>query len=191
MADQRTANVYSQALFEAAEDAGSLAATSADLAAFVEAMQRSRELTAVLYNPQISSIQKKRIVKDLTAGGDRIFVNGINLLIDKRHPDLIPEVYDGFTRLLQKKNKVVEVEIVSAIELPEETKAKIRDRIAAATGKQIDMKAIVREDVVGGLILRIGDIIVDGSLKAKLQQLHNRLARATIVGSEDSFETAS
>ncbi len=178
MADSRIANVYARALFAAAEDAGTLGATGADLAAFVDAMRGSRDLTAVLYNPKISSLKKKQIVAELTEGGDRIFVNGLNLLIDKRHADLIPDVQEGFARLLREANKVVEVEIVSAVELPEETRAKIRRRIEEATRKKIEMNATVSKDIVGGLILRIGDVIVDGSLKAKLAQLRARLVQA-------------
>jgi F-type H+-transporting ATPase subunit delta len=173
-----TANVYARALFEAARDAGTLAATGADLSAFVEAMRGSRELTAVLYNPQISSVQKKQIVAELTAGGDRMFVNGLDLLIDKRHAGLIADVHDSFQRLLREEQQIMEVEITTAVELPEETKAKIRIRIEEATRKKIEIKETVREDIIGGLILRIGDVIVDGSLKAKLGQLRNRLVQA-------------
>lgn len=177
MGEQATANVYARALFEAARDAGTLAATGADLSAFVEAMRGSRELTAVLYNPMINSGQKKQIVAELTAGGDHMFVNGLNLLIDKRHADLIADVHDAFQRLLKKEQQIMEVEITTAVELPEETKAKIRSRIEAATHTKIEIMETVREDIIGGLILRIGDVIVDASLKAKLGQL-----RAILTG---------
>ncbi len=178
MADTRIANVYARALFEAAEDAGTLEATGADLAAFVAAMRGSRDLTAVLYNPKISSGKKKQIVAELTEDGDRIFINGLNLLMDKLHADLIPDVQAGFAGLLRKANKVIEVEIVSAVDLPEGTRAKIRSRIEAATGKKIEMKATVSKDIIGGLILKVGDLIVDDSLKAKLAQLRGRLVQA-------------
>ncbi len=178
MADTRIANVYARALFEAAQDAGTLEATGADLSAFVAAMRGSRELTAALYNPMISSQKKKQIVAALTEAGDRIFINGLNLLIDKRHADLIADVQEGFARLLREANRIVEVEIVSAVELPEETRARIRSRIEAATRKKIEMKATVSKDIVGGLILKVGDVIVDGSLKARLSQLRARLVQA-------------
>lgn len=187
---QKIANVYAQALFEAAEDAGTLDATGADLANFVAAMQESKELTAVMYNPKIDSDTKKQIVSDLTEGGDKIFVNGLKLLIDKLHSNLIIDTNDRYQELVKKNNKVVEVEITSAVELDEETRERIRKQIEETTRMKAEIKETVSEDIIGGLVLRFGDVIVDGSLKAKLNQLRGRLAQANL-GSEDSFETAS
>ena len=183
MGESNITNVYAQALFEAARDAGTLEATAADLTAFTEAMRDSRELTAVMFNPRIDSATKKKVVAELTEGGDRIFVNGINLIIDKRHADLLFDVQEQFQRLLQKEQQVVEVEITSAVELPEETRAGIRKRIEDAIGSKVDIEETVSADIIGGLVLRFGDVIVDSSLKAKLDQLRSRLAQANI-GSE-------
>ncbi len=178
MGESQISNVYARALFEAARDSGTLDATGADLASFVNAMKESRELTAVLYNPKIDSATKKKIVLDVTAGADQIFQNGIKLMIDKRHSDLIMEMQQQFERLLKQANKVVEVQITSAIELPEETRAKIRRKIEESTGKQVEFSETVDQNILGGLVLRFGDLIVDGSLKAKLEQLRARLAQA-------------
>ncbi len=183
MGESKISNVYAQALFEASRDANTLEATATDLAAFTEAMHASRELTAVMYNPRINSATKKNVVAELTQGGDRIFVNGINLLIDKRHSDLLFDLQEQFQRLMQKERQVVEVEVTSAIELSEETKAGIRKRIEDAIGKKVDIKETIRADILGGLVLRFGDVIVDSSLQAKLEQLRVRLAQANI-GSE-------
>ncbi len=190
MAESEIAAVYARALFEAAEDAGTLESTAADLAAFAEAMRASKELTAVMRNPQVDSAVKKKIVAELTEGGDEIFVNGLKLLIDKLHADLVPEVNERFQELFREQQGVIEVEVTSAVELDEKTREGIRKRIEQATSKQVEMKESVREDIIGGLVLRFGAIIVDGSLRAKLEQLRARLAQAKI-GSEDSFETAS
>ncbi|MHB1324690.1 MAG: ATP synthase F1 subunit delta [Thermoleophilia bacterium] len=183
MGKQQISNVYARALFEAARDAGSLETTGADLLSFSEAMHASRELTAVMFNPRIDSATKKNVVAQLTEGGDRIFVNGIKLLIDKRHSDLLFEMNAQFRRLLKKEQRVVEVEVTSAIELSEATRANIRKQIEEATGKKVEIKETIRENILGGLVLRFGDVIVDASLQAKLEQLRGRLAQANI-GSE-------
>jgi len=180
---QQISNVYARALFEAARDAGTLDATAADLASFAGAMHASRELTAVMYNPRIDSATKKKVVAQLTEGGDRIFVNGVNLLIDKRHSDLLFDLQEQFQKLLKKEQGVVEVEVTSAVELPDETRAGIRKRIEEATGKTVEIRETIREDILGGLVLRFGDVIVDASLQAKFEQLRGRLAQANI-GSE-------
>jgi len=183
LAESNIANVYAQALFEAARGAGTLEATAADLESFAGAMRESRELTAVMFNPRIDSATKKDVIGQLTEGGDRIFVNGVKLLIDKRHADLVFAVQERFHKLLKDEQDVVEVEITSAIELPEETRAGIRQRIEASIGKKVDIKETVRADIIGGLVLRFGDVIVDGSLKARLAQLRARLVQANL-GSE-------
>ncbi len=190
MGEQQITNVYARALFEAARDADTLDATGADLTAFVEGMRQSKELTAVMYNPKIDSATKKKIVAELTAGADRIFVNGLNVLIDKLHSDLVFGLNDQFQKLVKREHKIMEVEITSAVELEEETKAKIRERIEQTTHQKVEFMETVEEDIIGGLVLRFGDVIVDGSLKARLDQLHARLTQANL-GSEDSFETAS
>lgn len=178
MGETQITNVYARALFEAARDAGTLESTGGDLASFVAAMQESKELTAVLYNPRIDSATKKKIVAEITAGADQIFKNGINLMIDKRHLDLIIDLHGQFQKLLRQEKRLVEVEIVSAVELPEETRAGIRKRIEESTGKQVEIREKVDEGILGGLVLRFGDVIVDGSLKAKLMQLRARLVQA-------------
>ena len=189
MGEEQITNVYARALFEAARDAGTLEITGSDLAAFTAAMRESKDLRAVLFNPRIDTKIKKKIVGEITEGGDRIFVNGLNLLIDKRHAGLIIDLGDEFQRLLQREHRVIEVEVTSAIELPEETREKIKKRIEEATEQRVEIKETVREDIIGGLVLRFGDVIVDGSLKSKLSQLRGRLAQANL--GSDSFETAS
>ena len=178
MGESKITNVYARALFEAARDAGTLEATGTDLASFVGAMRESKDLTAVLFNPRIDSATKKKIVAELSEGADRIFANGINLMVDKRHSDLILDLDDQFQRLLKKEKQLVEVEITTALALPEVTRASIRKRIEDSTGMKVEITETVDEGIIGGLVLRFGDLIVDGSLKAKLAQLRARLVQA-------------
>lgn len=190
MGEQQVTNVYALALFEAARDAGTLDATGADLDAFATAMREAKDLTAILYNPRVDARVKKEIVSDLTAGGDRLFVSGVKLLIDKGHSPLLLDFNDQFQKLVKREQGLIEVEITSAVELPEEARARIRKRIEDATGKNVAVTETVDADIIGGLVLRFGDIIVDGSLKSRLEQLRARLAQANL-GSDSSFETAS
>ncbi|RJQ46582.1 MAG: ATP synthase F1 subunit delta [Gaiellales bacterium] len=190
MGEQQVTNVYAQALFEAAREAGTLDSTGADLDSFASAMREAKDLTAVLYNPRVGADVKKRIVSDLAAGGDRLFVNGVKLLIDKGHATLLIDFNDRFQKLVKKEQGLIEVEVTSAFELPEEARAKIRKRIEGATSKKVEITETIDEGIIGGLVLRFGDIIVDGSLKSRLEQLRSRLVQANL-GSDNSFETAS
>lgn len=178
MGESKITNVYARAFFEAAREAGTVEATGADLATFVAGMRESKELTAVLYNPKVDAETKKKIIGQLSGDADRIFRNGVNLMIDKRHADLIVDLDQQYQRLLRLEKKLVEVEITTAIELPETTRAAIRKRIEDASGRTVEISEKVDEKIIGGLVLRFGDLIVDGSLKAKLSQLRARLAQA-------------
>ncbi|MHB0914191.1 MAG: ATP synthase F1 subunit delta [Thermoleophilia bacterium] len=190
MGEQQVTNVYAQALFEAARDAGTLNGTGADLESFVSAMREAKDLTAILYNPRVGANVKKNIVSELTAGADQVFMNSVKLLIDKGHASLLMDFNDRFQKLVKKEQGLIEVEITSAIELPEEARAKIRKRIEDATSRKVEVSEIIDENIIGGLVLRFGDIIVDGSLKSRLEQLRARLVQANL-GSDSSFETAS
>jgi F-type H+-transporting ATPase subunit delta len=190
LGEQQVTNVYAQALFEAALEAGTLDATGADLEAFASAMRDAIDLTAVLYNPRVDAKVKKQIVSDLAAEGDALFVNGVKLLIDKGHAPLLLDFNDQFQKLVKKEQGLIEVEITSAVELPEEARAKIRKRIEDATSKKVEINETIDEGIIGGIVLRFGDIIVDSSLKSKLEQLRARLVQSNL-GSDSSFETAS
>ena len=190
MGEQQVTNVYAQALFEAAREAGTLDTTGADLDSFVSAMHEAKDLTAVLYNPRIDSKVKKQIVSQLAEGADKLCMNGVKLLIDKGHAPLLIDLNDQFQKLVKKELGLIEVEVTSAVELPEEARAKIRKRIEDATSKKVEITETVDESIIGGLVLRFGDIIVDSSLKSRLEQLRSRLVQANI-GSDSSFETAS
>ena len=90
-------------------------------------------------------------------------------------------------RDVEKESGVVEVEVTSAIELPEETRSTIRRRIEKATGGKVKMKETVHEGIVGGLVLRLGDVIVDGSLRSRLRQLKDRLREAAPAAGREGY----
>lgn len=183
MAEQSVVRVYARALLEAAREAGTLDATRNDLETFVEAMRETPELAAVLLNPRVEAATKKRVVAELTAGGERIFVNFLNLLIDRRRAGILVDLQQWFEKLVERERGVLEVEVTSAIELPEETRSKIRRRIEKASGGTVNIREVVREEIIGGLILRLGDLIVDGSLRSRLGQLKGKLMEAAPAAS--------
>ena len=185
--DQHAARIYAQALLKAAREAGTLDATRSDLEAFTGAMKETPELAVALFNPKIDTATKKQVVGELTAGGDRIFVNFIKLLIDKRRTLILFDLAQWFGKLVEKESGVVEVEVTSAIELPEETRSTIRRRIEKATGGKVKMKETVHEGIVGGLVLRLGDVIVDGSLRSRLRQLKDRLREAAPAAGREGY----
>ena len=178
MSDGQIARVYARALFDAAGEAGSVERSGADLRAFAAALEASPELANVVFNPQIEPQAKRRVVTRLTQDSDRLTAGTILLLLDKGRVTLVGEVADGYDDLAAAAAKVVDVEVTTAVPVAGDVDDEIRARVQKATGLEARISKRVDPSILGGLVLRIGDVIVDGSLRGRLGQLATRLNEA-------------
>lgn len=188
MNGQRKAAIYAESLFQAARDAGTLAETGADLAAFTEAMRRSPDLKAILLNPRIDSRAKKKAVAEIAAGADRLFLNALNLLTDKRVVAIIFDLERRYQELLKRQQGIVGIEVTSAMTLDEASRQRIRRQLEAATGRKVELRETVDTGIIGGLIVRVGDTIIDSSLQGRLQALRRRMRQAGVSGAVENGE---
>ena len=108
--------------------------------------------------------------------------NTLQLMLERGRFAAVPELHQAYDALAIVEEGVVEVEVVSAAELSPETEKKIAARVQEATGRRVELARRVDPSILGGLVLRIGDIIVDGSVKARIRQLRRRLATAEVRG---------
>ena len=108
--------------------------------------------------------------------------NTLQLMLERGRFAALPELRQAYDALAIVEEGVVEVEVVSAAELSPETEKKIAARVQEATGRRVELARRVDPSIIGGLVLRIGDIIVDGSVKARIRQLRRRLATAEVRG---------
>lgn len=190
----RKARVYARSLFQAARDADSLEETGADLKAFTDAMRRSGDLTVILFNPRIDSRAKKKAVAEIAAGGDRLFLNCLNLMIDKRVVAVIFDLERHYRALLKQEQGIVEIEVTSAAPLDEDSRSRIQKSFQAATGKRVELAERVSGEIIGGLVVHVGNTIIDGSLRGRLKQLRRQMRRVAVAGpgeSEGDYEAAS
>lgn len=188
MNGQRKAAVYAESLFQAARDAGTLAGTGADLAAFTRAMGNSPDLKAILLNPRIDSRAKKKAVAEIAAGADRLFLNALNLLIDKRVVAIIFDMESRYRALLKRQQGIVGIEVTSALALDEASRERIRGQLEAATGKKVELRETVDPGIIGGIIVRVGDTIIDSSLQGRLKALRKRMRRAGVSAAMENGE---
>ncbi len=182
MSEEQVARVYAQALFDAAREAGAEEQVGRELGDFVAALAASEPLRAVLADPQVETSAKQRVLAELTRGGQPLLANTLQLMLERGRFAAVPELHEAYDALAVAEGGVVEVEVVSAAELSPETEKKIAARVEEATGRRVELARRVDPSIVGGLVLRIGDVIVDGSVKARIRQLRRRLATAEVRG---------
>ncbi len=182
MSEEQVARVYAQALFDAAREAGVVEPVRRELGDFVAALAASEALRHVLADPQLELSAKLRVLGEIMSGGQPLLANALRLMLERGRFGAVVELDQAYDGLAVVEEGVVEVEVVSAAELSPETEKKIAARVEEATGRRVEMARRVDPSILGGLVLRIGDVIVDGSVKARIRQLRRRLATAEVRG---------
>ena len=184
MSDARIGRVYATALFAAAEAAASIDRTGADLRAFVQALAGSRPLADVVFDPQIEPEVKARVLTQLTRDADHLAAGVLAVLLEKGRIALAGEVADEYERLVASAARVVDIEVTTAVPVAAEVERQIVERVRHATGGEPRLTKRVDPDILGGLVLRVDDVLVDGSLRARLEQLDDRLRTADVRGGD-------
>lgn len=182
MSEEQIARVYAQALFDAAKEAGVVEEVRRELGDFVAALAASASLRNVLADPQVDTAAKHRVLAEITSGGQPLLANALLLMLERGRFAAVPELRQAYGALATVEEGVVDVEVVSAAELTPETEKKIAARVQEATGRRVQLARRVDPDILGGLVLRVGDMIVDSSVKARIRQLRRRLATAEVRG---------
>jgi len=151
---------------------------AAELAAFADDLAESADLRSVLLSPAVSPVRKRAVVARLVerAGISRLVRNFICVLIDHRRIALLPEIRQAFHELVNERLGLVEVRIEVARELSQEQRAKVEQRLACISDKKVRPKFATDEQLIGGMVARIGSKIYDGSVRGQLQLLRRRLA---------------
>jgi F-type H+-transporting ATPase subunit delta len=182
MADDRVARVYAAALFEAAQDAGRTRQVQADLGLFGAALAGSSVLRGAFLDPQVERTGKQRVLADITAGADPLVVNALRLMLHKGRIALVAGVLAEYERLAAEAARQVDVEVTSAVELNKPAERELVERVERATGRHVRLTKKVDENVIGGLVLRVGDVVLDASLRARVEQLRAHIQHAEMRG---------
>lgn len=174
------ATTYAEALYESAAEAGAVDAVATDITSFAEAMRGSDELRAVLENPEIDVRAKKGAVAALTEGANPLVANFLQVVLDRGRITELPEIADAVQDRVARAQERLEVEAVTAVALDDALRETIVASITAKTGKAVDLTETVDPEIVGGLVLRIAGVVVDGSVRHRLEQLGGALRHAPV-----------
>lgn len=175
---EEIAQVYARALFEVAKERDILDEIHDDLGAFTDALEENRELAVFFFSPYFSSEEKKDGLERAVTGADPIFMNFLETLLERHRMPVIFRMRTRFEQLWDEENKLLPVEITSSVELDKEIVAQIGDRIGEQTGQKVELSSKVDPDILGGLVVRVGNFVLDASIRNRLNQLRKQVARA-------------
>ena len=176
MREESVARRYAAALFEQAAKTNAVAQAGDELTLVAETVAASGALRALLGQPLVTEQRKKLALRN--AFGDRVspgVLAFLDLLVDKRRIGLLPEVQREFARLVLEYRNIAHARAVSAVPLTPEQTAALERSLEARTGKDIQLETEVDPSVLGGILVRIGDTVLDGTVRGNLERLREQL----------------
>jgi ATP synthase F1 delta subunit len=176
MAD--AARVYADALFEAARDKGKLDPIHEQLGQFVDALDRDRQMQVFFFSPYLSSAEKREGTARAITGAEPELINFLELLIEKHRMPEIFRIRREFEELWKRENKRIEVTVTSAVELDRAVVEKIGQEVERQTGEEVELASRVDDAILGGLVLQVGNMVLDASIRSRLEKLRKSVASA-------------
>lgn len=170
--------IYASALFSAAKEQSRLAQVHEELADFVAATQDVPELRALLENPEIDHRTKQAALGELLAGGEEVVRNFLLLLVEKGRAAELEEIAREFESLVAAEEKRLAVDLTTAYELSDGEAGEILAQIEQRSGRTIEATRSVDPNLIGGFVLRAGPMLVDASVRGRLERLRQDLKRS-------------
>ena len=170
--------VYARALFEAAMEHDELDEIQEQLAIWSDALAENKDLQTFFFSPRFSSAEKKDAIRKIIDGGNERFLNFLELLAERHRLPATFRIRRSFDELWREEHKMLPVEVTSAVELDEELVRSIGERIQERTGRRIELTSRVDPNIIGGLVLRVGNKVLDASVQGRLQRLRKQILRA-------------
>ena len=175
---EELAQVYSRSLFDVAQEQDKLDEIKQQLGEFADALDQNRDLAVFFFSPYFSTEEKENGLETALEGADPIFVNFLKLLIENHRMPVIFRIRENYDRLWENENKLLPVEITSAVELDESIAKQLGDRIQEQTGRKVELSSRVEPDILGGIVVQVGNSVLDASIRNRLEQLRRQVARA-------------
>lgn len=174
---EEIATVYARALFEVAEDRDLIDQIHDELTQFADALSENRQLAVFFFSPYFSTEEKKDGLKKAVTGADPAFMNFLEALIERHRMPAIFRIKARYQDMWEDARDLLPVELTSAIELDSATVASIGERVGEQTKRTVELKSTVDPDILGGIVLRVGNVILDASIRNRLEQLRKQVAR--------------
>jgi F-type H+-transporting ATPase subunit delta len=175
---EEIARVYASALFGAAKDKGKLDAIRDQLGQFADALEGYRELQLFFFSPYFSSAEKEDGLNKAVADVEPELLNFLRLLIEKHRMPVLFRIRRQFDALWARENKRLGVTVTSAVELDPEIAERIGAEIEKQTDNKVELQTRVDPDILGGLVVQVGNMVLDTSIRSRLEKLRKSVASA-------------
>jgi len=167
---------YAEALYEIAVRDDIVDSLEKELKAVVESVEISPELKKVLYHPRISAGEKKEVIKSLFAERlSQVTVSFLSMVIDRQRESFLGDMVAAFVELANQARNITDIHVTSATELTAKQKKMMSDNLCRVTGRKVQITYSVDPSLVGGVVARVGDKVIDGSIKTRLASLKEHL----------------
>ncbi|HWO48041.1 MAG TPA: ATP synthase F1 subunit delta [Solirubrobacterales bacterium] len=176
MAD--AARVYAEALFEVGRDKGKLDSLQQQLSEFAAAVDRNHELQVFFFSPYLSSEEKKDGLRRAITDAEPELINFLELLVDKHRMPEIFRIRRELDELWKHENRRIDVTVTSAVELDSAVVEKIGQEVERQTGEEVDLSSAVDDRILGGIVLQVGNMVLDASIRSRLEKLRKSVATA-------------
>jgi ATP synthase F1 delta subunit len=180
MAQVAGGRVYGAALVEAALANDRLHEVARDLAAIGAAVTEGRELSGALFNPAFPDAAKKQILTALSEGADPLVRNALLVLVDNGRLEALPDVVAYVHEADQRARRQLELELTTAVPIGDDEAEQIRAKLAEASGHEVTLQRSVDASILGGVIVRVRDRLVDLSVRGRLEALRLSLRNARL-----------
>jgi ATP synthase F1 delta subunit len=175
---EEIAQVYARALFEVAVEHDSLDEIREQLDEFADAVNENRQLASFFFSPYFSVAEKKDGLERAVTDANPAFANFLQALIERHRMPAIFRIRAEFISLWDEAKRLLPVQITTAVELDSKTVEDLSKRIGDQVDRKIEMSTAVDPDILGGVMLRVGNVILDASIKNRLEQLRKQVAQA-------------
>jgi len=167
---------YAEALFEAAIELDKLEQFRDEIKAVSDVFENEPQLKTIFEHPKLSKNEKKDIIKSIFGGKvSQEILNLCYIVVDKNREKHIKDISDQYIKLSNEKMGIVEAQAVTAVPMDEEEKLKLQNKLSEKLGKKVLLSNIVDEKLIGGVLVRIEDKVIDSSIKGKLEDIYKNL----------------
>ncbi len=172
---------YSEALFEVALEEGKMDLFLDELSFVTETFKVHPEFFELFKTPLVRVDEKKKVIEEVFSGRlSKELNNFLKIIIDKRRGSFIQQIKEEYESIVNKHKGIVKAVAITAVPLSDEEKTKLKDKLSTLTGKVVKLANKTDKDVIGGVLVKIGDKVIDGTIKGKLEEMTESLSQIIV-----------
>lgn len=174
--EERTiAAQYANALLQLADQSGDLRGVYSNLDAVAKAFKSDPELLVLFKHPAISAPQRMQLLQEINKDLDKLSARMLELLVERRKIEILPTILEELYELLRARHNRVSAQLFCAEPITEQDSENIKQKLEKKMNKVVELSVHIDKSLIGGYLLKIGDQVIDGSLKGRLQSIEKSL----------------